>query len=67
MDGFTITKNELQAAETLGDRYTVMLVIGVPNNARLVELRNPSAKCREGQISLTPSEWDVRRFSATGS
>ena len=66
MDGFTITENERHAAETLGDRYTVMLVIGVPNNARLVEIRNPIAKCREGQMLLPPSEWDARRFSVTG-
>ena len=65
MDSFTLTENERQAAEDLGDRYVVMLVLGVPNNARHVELRDPNAKQLRGDIALTPSEWYVRHFTAT--
>jgi 5-methylcytosine-specific restriction protein A len=62
MTGFTLTENERIAAENLGDDYILMLVIGVPHKAKYQEIRNPIRKWKEGQISFTPSEWNVRKL-----
>jgi hypothetical protein len=66
MSGFTLTENERQAAEDLGDKYVLMLVIGVPGQAHYQEIFNPIRKWQEGQLSFTPSEWAVRRLRVTG-
>jgi hypothetical protein len=59
-----ITANEWQAAEKLGGRYRLALVVNVcSKNPRIEFLDNPWSLAESGQLSTTPLTWKIQRNS----
>lgn len=57
--GVILTSNEYSAAERMGDRYILALVIGVPTSPQICLVTAPIACIRAGTVAAQPSAWKL--------
>lgn len=56
---FELTANELDAAETYSGAYWIYRVFNVEDNPEALEIENPAARIKEGQLVLQPVSFMV--------
>ena len=62
LTSFTLTENERASAKDLGSQYTIWLVTSVEGSPRFNIITNPEKEPAQGNLSLEPSDWEVRGF-----
>ena len=62
LTSFTLTENERASAKDLGSQYTIWLVTSVEGSPRFNIITNPEKERSQGNLSLEPSDWEVRGF-----